>query len=167
MSSVITISQPPIIPASNVSNVEPSEGITFAPAPESDDEDGDDHDNDSLSSENGTENQAKAETDKNVDENVFAMGKADSIEGGSDPVSPSSAVDEKCIEEEEKKRARVGSLEKLQGKGRGKTNNEAVMENAKGKERERLSLQAIRIQHKRHSSRPEAIIVLKEEKVCL
>ncbi|KAF8530417.1 hypothetical protein BU17DRAFT_72940 [Hysterangium stoloniferum] len=122
MSSVITISQPPTIPDGDKTILEPSEGITFAPAPV--DSDGDFDDDDPFE-------------DMKAD-----CGQDDDKENG-----------DGNNDEEAKRRARVGSLEKLQGQSRKEKASETL-------NKTKPSLQPVKIQ----SRRAEAIIVLKEEK---
>lgn len=143
MSSVLTISQPRVgsDPADR-SNLEPLEGITFAPAPDSDISDFDDLDD--------------------IDET--SDGKA----------SPISTADESTLigdDEAKKKRARDGSLEKLQGQASKHKGKEKDRDKGKEKEKEKETIvkdKALLQSGKPHRSRtsrvPEGIIVLKEEK---
>ena len=177
MSSVITISQPPVVPGDKP-NLEPLEGITFAPAPDSD-EDADDfadpfedaHANHvsmslfaSCSSQTESLNTPKVEARCDQSEN-----------------DPGATVDN-GDEDQARQKARVGSLEKLQGgwsskKGKGKevaTQNAATEKEKKEREDEReedkdkMALHPVKIRPRRTNSRvPEAIIVLKEEKVSV
>lgn len=173
MSSVITISQPPVVPGDKA-NLEPSEGITFAPAPDSD-EDIDDFSDSFEDPPAGSSNLSPAtprssqlgDSDTKKDET-----RSDESGSGSGQTTNTGKHDE------EKQKARVGSLEKLQGgccnKGKEKdlTAQDAVAEEErkereeeKEEEKDKLALHPVRIKPRLRSSRvPEAVIVLKEEK---
>lgn len=136
MSSVLTISQPRVFSDhTDRSNSDPLEGITFAPAPDSDISDFDDLDD--------------------IDET--SDGKA----------SPTSTAGESTLigdDEAKKKRARDGSLDKLQGQG----SKHKGKEKEKEKEttvKDKTLLQSGKAHRSRNSRVPEGIIVLKEEKV--
>ncbi|KIJ39482.1 hypothetical protein M422DRAFT_32725 [Sphaerobolus stellatus SS14] len=142
MSSVITISQPPSVPDGDKTILEPSEGVVFAPPPDSD-SDGESDDN---------------EHDTDNDTAVDAMGSTPNLNTSEDECSGNEEDnEEREVEEEEKKRARVGSLEKLQGKAKC---SETASTSTKGAR----SLKPVSLRPKRASRIPEAIIVLKEEK---
>ncbi|GJJ06554.1 hypothetical protein Clacol_000746 [Clathrus columnatus] len=133
MSSVLTISQPPVVPDStDKSRLEPLDGITFAPAPDSDISDFDDLD----------------DIDEGADFNK--------VDGDA-----SSTSDEKTLigEEEAKRRARDGSLDKLQGQSSSKSKGgEKVM-------KDKPLFQPVKIQRRSRTNKvPDGIIVLKEER---
>ncbi|KAF8590997.1 hypothetical protein K439DRAFT_1328309 [Ramaria rubella] len=139
MSSVITISQPPVVPGDRP-NIEPSEGITFAPAPESDDDfdEFDDPFEDTPEDKPATEDEDKAKQKARVGSLVKLQGG-----WGSD-------------KEKEK-----DSTTRDTAKERRQKEREAEKEEDKDK----LALHPVKIQPRRRNSRvPEAIIVLKEEK---
>jgi len=176
MSSVITISQPPTVPGDKAS-MEPSEGITFAPAPDSD-EDLDEFEDpfeDAPLLGQCTPPSSSSGTPTAIPSIVCGNSQFDNKNESSPPESDS---EDKA---DAKKKARVGSLEKLQGglssKAEGKAKviaqQESVDENErkereaeKEEEKDKLALHPVKIQPRRRSSRvPEAVIVLKEEKV--
>lgn len=110
--------------------MEPLEGITFAPAPESD---------------------------------ISDFDELDDIDESSDgKTSPVDTTDEQTLigENEAKKRARDGSLEKLQGHASEPKGKEKEKEVPKDK----IQSQSTR-PRLRNSKTPEGIIVLREEKV--
>jgi len=172
MSSVITISQPPDIPDGDKGFMEPSEGITFAPAPNTEgdsDNEYDDNNNDN-DSEKDTET-ARVKRAPSLSGESFQSQSA-TIVGGEDSGSDAEGnpgdkgkqkekVPDVEKEEEEKKRARVGSLEKLQGTGKERERDVGEGSNT----REKMTLHPVSFRPRRISRVPEAIIVLKEEKV--
>ena len=173
MSSVITISQPPVVPGDKP-NLEPLEGITFAPAPDSD-EDVDDFDDPFEDARPGNSSASASSSPQPESLNTIK----DEV-----PYDQCESDTGKTIiagnDDEAKQRARVGSLEKLQGgwgSKEGKRKDIAAQDAVTEKERkereeereedkDKMALHPVKIQPRRTNSRvPEAIIVLKEEKV--
>ena len=166
MSSVITISQPPVVPGDRP-NLEPLEGITFAPAPDSDEDTNDFEDS-----------YEEPPVDPYLSPSTSVGSSSESPifkRDGSESDTRQTLNGEQ--DDEAKQKARVGSLEKLQGGSRSREDKDkdAVTEKER-KEREeereedkdKLALHPVRIKPRRRSSRvPEAIIVLKEEKVSV
>jgi hypothetical protein len=183
MSSVITISQPPVIPGDRPS-VEPSEGITFAPAPDEDedlDEFDDPFEDTPLIGNSASPTVSSSSHTESASMVWGTLQKRTKKKKSEISRTESGEEDEDEDEDNAKQKARVGSLEKLQGGLGGKaegnekevTPQEAVDEKErkereaeKEEEKDKLALHPVKIQPRRRNSRvPEAVIVLKEERV--
>jgi hypothetical protein len=179
MSSVITISQPPVVPGDKT-NLEPSERITFAPAPDSDEDIDDFEDSFEDAPAESPNSNPSPSTSRNSQSEGFNIEMVDARNDQSESGSGQTMKGGNDDVEKAKAKARVGSLEKLQGgssKG-GKekdTGQDTAAETArkereeeKEEEKDKLTLHPVRIKSRRRSSRvPEAIIVLKEERASL
>jgi hypothetical protein len=176
MSSVITISQPPVIPGDKP-NLEPSEGITFAPAPDSD-EDVDDFDDpfEDAPADNLNLSPSASSSSQTASQNPTQDPSRNTQHESDIEVTADESIDD-----EAKQKARVGSLVKLQGgwgsrEGKAKdiASQDAVTEKERKErdeereeEKDKFVLHPVKIQPRLRSRVPVAIIVLKEEKVSL